>query len=163
MAGPSTPRDSAEMRRVQPDGALLFCGSNLRIRVAVLKAGLVLLSAHGEAVDAEDVEAETRMLAELDLELERAGTLTLFADLRESPRMPAASRESISHWTRRHRARLLLSHVLVRSKMLEMAMSIITMSVGSGLFKIHSNPQVFLDLLKKVAPKLNALPRIPEP
>jgi hypothetical protein len=150
------------MRRVQPDGAVLFCGNNLRVRVAVLKPGFVLLSAHGEAVDAQDASAETGMLAELDLELERAGTLTVFADLRESPRMPAASRERISHWTRRHRARLLPSHVLVRSKLLEMAMSIITMSVGSGLFKIHVSPQVFLGLVKKVAPKLHELPLIPE-
>ena len=162
MVSPLTPRDAAEKRRVQPDGAVLFCGSNLRVRVALLKPGFVLLSAHGEVVDAEDASAEKGMLTELDLELERAGTLTLFADLRESPRMPAASRERISHWTRRHRARLLLSHVLVRSNLLEMALAIITMSVGSGVFKIHSSPQVFLSLVKKVAPKLKNLPGIPE-
>src|SRR5450432_1760141 len=162
MMGPSVQHHWAEMRRVQADGAVLLCGTNLRVRVAVLKPGVVLASAHGEVADAGDARVEEAMLTELDRELERAGTLTLFADLRESPRMPAASREKIAQWTRRHQARLLPSHVLVRSKLIEMALSMITMMVGGGLFKVHTKPQPFLDLIKKVAPKLTELPRVPE-
>ena len=162
MTGPSALHDWAEIRRAQPDGAVLFCGTNLRVRVAVLKPGFVLASAHGEVVDAADTSAETEVLAELELELERAGTLMLFADLRESPRMPAASRKRIAQWTRRHQARLLPSHVLFQSKLIEMALAMITMMVGGGLFKVHTKPQAFLDLLKKVAPKLTELPRLPE-
>jgi hypothetical protein len=162
MTSPSAPQNPAEMRCVQPDGALLFRGASLRVRVAVLKPGFVLVSAHGEVAGAEDASVETALLAELDHELERTGTLTLFADLRESPRMPAASREKIAQWTRRHQARLLPSHALVQSKVMEMALSVITMLVGGGLFKIHTRPQAFLDLVKKVAPKLTALPRVPE-
>jgi hypothetical protein len=162
MKDPSAPRGHAEIRRAQPDGAVLFCGTNLRVRVVVLKPGVVLASAHGEVVDAEDASAETALLAEFERELERAGTLTLFADLRASPRMPAASREKIAQWTRRHQARILPSHILVRSKLIEMALSIITMLVGGGLFKIHTKPQTFLDLVKNVAPKLSELPSVPE-
>ena len=162
MAGSFAQHDRAEIRRVQPDGAVLLCGTCLRVRVAVLKPGFVLISAHGEVVDADDVSAEAAVLAELDRELERAGTLTVFADLRESPRMPAASRERIAQWMRRHQVRLLRSHVLVQSKLIEMALSVITMLVGSGLFEIHTRPQPFLDLVKKVAPKLTELPRLPE-
>jgi hypothetical protein len=162
MAVPPAQRDRAETRHAQPDGSVLFCGTNLRVRIAVLKPGLVLVSAHGEVADAQDAGAEAALLAELDCELERAGTLTLFADLRESPRMPAASREKIAHWTRRHQARLLPSHALVRSKLLEMALSIITMLVGGGVFKIHTSARSFLDALKKVGPALSELPRVPE-
>ena len=154
-------RDSTQIRQVQPDGSVLFCGPNLRVRVAVLKPGVVLATAHGEVIDDEDVRAEAALLLECDRELERAGSFMIFADLRESPRMPSASRERVAQWTRRHQARLLPSHMLVRSKLLEMALSIITMLVGSGLFKVHTNPQTFLALVKKVAPKLNELPRIP--
>jgi len=152
-----------EIRRAQPDGSVLFCGSNLCVRVSVLKPGVVLATARGEVVDHEDVRAEAALLLECDRELERAGSLMMFADLRQSPRMPSASRERIAQWTRRHQTRLLPSHVLVRSKLLEMALSIITMLVGSGLFKVHTNPQTFLALVKKEAPKLNELPRIPAP
>ncbi|HWZ93090.1 MAG TPA: hypothetical protein VNW92_29730 [Polyangiaceae bacterium] len=154
--------DPVEIRRVQPDGAVLLSGTNLRVRVAVLKPGFVLASAYGEVLDAEDFSAEIALLAELDRELDRAGTLTVFADLRESPRMPVASRRRIAGWMRRHQARLLPSHVLVQSKLIEIALSTITMLVGGGLFKMHTNPQAFLDLLKKVAPKLSELPRAPE-
>jgi hypothetical protein len=102
-------------------------------------------------------------LVEFDRELERAGSFTMFADVRESPRMPSSSREKIAKWTRRHQARLLPSHVLVRSKLIEMAFAVITMLVGSGLFKVHTNPQTFLALVKKAAPRLTELPRAPAP
>lgn len=162
LVGPTAKPDPAEMRRVQPDGSVLFCGTSLCIRVAILKPGVVLVSARGEVADAQDSRAEAGVLAELDLEFDRAGRLTLFADLRASARIPAVSRENLAKWLRRHQARLLPSHVLVRSKLVEMALSIITMLVGSGVFKIHSDVQTFLGLVKKVAPKLTELPRVPE-
>lgn len=162
MTGPFAHDDRAGMRQLQPDGAVLFRGTNLRVRVAFLKPGFVLVSADGEVANVEDARVESAVLAELDRELERAGTLTLFADLRESARMPAASREKIAQWMRRHQARLLTSHVLVQSKLIEMALSIITMLVGGGLFKLHTAPQTFLDLVRKVTPKLSELPKVPE-
>ena len=163
MTDSSIQHDTAEFRRVQPDGALLLCGSNLRVRFAVLKLGVVLASAQGEALDAEDARVEAELLLELDRELERAGSLTVFADLRESPHMPAASRKQIAHWMRRHQTRLLPSHVLVRSQLIEMALAMLAMLVGGGLFKVHTNPQTFLALVRKAAPKLSALPAVPEP
>ena len=162
MTGPSAQHDGAEIQHAQPDGSVLFRGTHLRVRLAVLKPGVVLVSAHGEVADATDSDIEAALLGALDHELERAGTLTVFADLRESARMPAASRGKIARWMRRHQSRILPSHVLVQSKLIEMALSAITMLVGGGLFKIHTKPQPFFDLLKKVAPKLIELPRVPE-
>jgi len=159
MAG-SSPQPS-QVRQVQPDGAVLFCGTSLRVRIFVIKPGFVLATATGEVTDTADRVIEDRVLAELDAELERASSLTLFADLRGSPRMPAESREKVALWLRRHQARLMLSHVLVGSKLLEMALSIITMLVGGGVFKVYSRPQSFLDQVKKVAPKLTELPQVP--
>ena len=163
MADSTTEQDRGCIRRAQPDGAVLFCGSHLRIRVAVLKPGIVLATASGEAIDIDDAMAEAAMLEELDREFERAGSLTLFADLRQSARMPAASREKFARWARRHQSRLVLSHVLVRSTLIEMALSIITMLVGGGLFKVHTNPKKFLALVKAAAPKLQELPSVPSP
>ena len=163
MADPPLQLELVEIRRVQSDGALLLFGTNLRVRVAVLRPGVVLASAHGEVVDAEDARVEAELLLEFDRELERAGRLTVFADLRESPHMPAASRKQIAAWTRRHQMRLLPSHVLVRSKLIELALAMLMMLVGGGLFKIHTNPQAFLALVRKAAPKLSALPAVPDP
>ena len=161
MTGRSPLHESADVRQVQPDGSVLFCGTSLRVRIMVLKPGCVLATASGEVGDAQDVSAEDAMLLELDRELERAGTLMLFADLRDSTRMPSKSREKIARWMRRHQARLLPSHVLVSSKLLDMALSVIAMLVGGGLLTTHSRPQSFLELVKKACPKLGELPRLP--
>jgi len=160
--GTSNKQERADVRRPQTDGSVLFVGPNLRVRVAVLKPGVVLASACGEVVGAQDANTEAELLAELDRELERAGTLTLFADLRQSPRLPAASRDKLAQWARRHDGRIHPSHILVQSKLIEMAMSLITMLVGRDVFEIHTRPQAFLALVKKVAPKLNELPSVPE-
>src|SRR3954468_24199164 len=106
MADPSLQTQTVEMRRLQADGAVLLCGPNFRVRVAVLKPGVVLASAEGQVSDPEDTRVEAALLLELDRELERAGSLSVFADLRESPHMPAASRKHIAQWARRHQARL---------------------------------------------------------
>jgi hypothetical protein len=161
MNPPAKP-DPANVRRPQADGAVLFVGPNLRVRVAVLKSGVVLASAHGEVIGAEDASVEAAVLAELEVELERAGTLTLFADLRQSPRLPAASREKLAQWARRQEGRLLASHVLVQSHLIEMAMSLITMLVGGSVLETHTRPQAFLAMVKKVAPTLTKLPSVPE-
>jgi len=160
MVGSSPRSDRPEMRCVQPDGAVLFCGTHLRVRVAVLQPGIMLASALGEVMDADDELAENAMLAEFDGELERAGSFTLYADLRESKQMSAPSRDRIAKWARCHQARLLPSHLLVSSNLIEMALAIIAMLVGGGLFKIHTSPQAFLALVRKVAPKLSELPRV---
>ena len=161
MADPFPQRSQA--CQVQPDGAVLFSGTSLRVRVFVIKPGFVLATATGEVTDAVDGSIEDGVLAEFDAELERAGSLTLFVDLRGSPRIPAESREKLALWLRRHQARFMPSHALVGSKLLEMALSIITMLVGGGVFKVHSRPQSFLDLVKKVAPKVTELPQVPAP
>jgi hypothetical protein len=160
---PPAKHDQERLRRPQADGSVVFVGPHLRVRVAVLKPGVVLASAHGEVVGPHDVSVETALLAELELELQRAGSLTLFADLRQSPRVPAASRDRLAQWARRHQGRLLPSHVLVQSKLLEMAMSLITMLVGSSVFEVHTRPQAFLALVQAVAPNLSKLPDVPEP
>ena len=158
---PSLPPPPA-LRQALPDGAVLIAGPNLRIRVSVLSPGVVLVTARGEVKHPDDVSAEAALLRELEAELERAGGLNLFADLRESERMPSTSRERISNWARRHEKRALHSNVLVRSSLLEMAMSIVSMLVGTDRVVIHIRIAAFLAALQKAAPGLTELPRAPE-
>ncbi len=157
--------DPPGFRREQADGSVVFFGTALRLRVAALKPGFVLITALGEALTERDMRAEQGMIAELDRELEQAGQLTVFADLRESPRMPAASRDLIANWLRRHQVRLNTSHVLVHSKIMEIAMSVVAMLVGGGMVKVYSKADVFLGLVRKAAPKLpdmeSELPSVP--
>jgi hypothetical protein len=124
-----------------------------------LSSGVLLLTGSGSrSSSAEDGRAELALLKELDSELKRAGTLTVFADLREMPRMSAQSRDLAATWMRENRANIKASHVLVRSKLVEMALSIVGMLVGGGILKLYSRPDAFLDLVREAAPKVTALP-----
>ena len=163
MAGSAPLQEPDGVRREQADGSVVFCGTVLRVRVAVLKPGFVLATAHGEALTERDERAEQGLTAELDRELERAGQLTIFADLRESRRMPTKTRHMMAQWMRRHQARLNTSHVLVHSKMMELAMSVVAMLVGGGMIKVYSKADVFLAAVRKAAPKLSQLPTVPDP
>jgi hypothetical protein len=163
MAGSPQLQEPDGVRREQADGSVVFWGTLLRVRVAVLKPGVVLLTAQGEALTERDVRAEQGITAELDRELERASQLTVFADLRESPRMPAKTRHMMAQWMRRHQARLNTSHVLVHSKLMELAMSVVAMLVGGGMIKVYSKADAFLAAVRKAAPKLSELPKIPDP
>lgn len=148
-------------REVQPDGSTLIAGLNLRLRVAQLRPGVLLVTARGEAIDADDVNVETELLKEFEAELQRAGELTLFADLRESPRMPAVSRERYTLWTQSHRDRKLQAHVLVRSALLEMALSVISLLIGGDRVQITTHLPGFLKRLQQVVPELTELPAAP--
>ncbi len=61
---------------------------------------------------------------------------------------------------RKYQGRINASHVLVRSKLVEMAMSVVGMLVGGGIIKMYSRPQTFLDLLRQTAPKVTKLPTL---
>ncbi len=160
MAGTVDRQTVTSIREVQPDGSVLIIGRNVRFRVMVLKPAFVLLVAKGGSHGPEDAAAERALLRELELELERSGMLTVFADLRESTRMGGESRETTVAWMRKYQGRINASHVLVRSKLMEMAMSIVAMLVGGGVIKMYSRPQAFLDLLRQTAPKVVKLPTL---
>lgn len=150
------------LRQAQPDGSVLIAGPNLRLRFAVLRPGVVLITARGEVITADDVTVEAAMLRELDAQLELAGRLQVFGDLRESERMPSTSRERLSNWARRHESQALEAHVLLRSKLLEMAMSIVSMLVGRDRVTLHTSLPAFRALVQRAVPELTELPRAPD-
>ena len=151
------------VREVLPDGSVLLMGRNIRFRVTVLKPGFVSMIAKGGAHGPEDVVAERAMLRELELELERSGMLTTFIDLREAMGMGSDSRDTIVAWMRKHQKRMNASHVLVRSKLMEMAATLVAMLVGGGIIRVYSRPETFLDLLRQTSPKITKLPSISSP
>ena len=151
------------LRHVLPDGAVLITGAGIRFRTEVLKPGLVLITASGGRTRSDyDGPAESALLHELDLELLRSGELTIFADVRDASRMEASARELAIAWIRDNRSHLKASHVLVRSKLLEMAVSIIGMLVGGDFVTLYSQPKAFLELVRGLAPSVIELPTVPD-
>jgi hypothetical protein len=160
MAALQEQQPITRVREALPDGSVLFTGRNVRFRVAVLKPGFLLMIAKGGANGPEDTAAELAMLREFDVELERSGMLTMFVDLRETTRMVGESRDTAVAWMRQRQGRFNASHVLVRSKLMEMAVSIVAMLVGGGIIKVYSRPRIFLDLLRQTAPQITKLPTL---
>ena len=155
-------RSLAAIRRVQPDGAVLFTGTDLCVRAQVLKPGFMLITVVGGAKSIEDFAVERAVLREMDLELDRSGMLTIFCDLREMTRMAADSRDAFGAWGKKQQKRINASHVLIRSKLIEMATTLISVLAG-GILKSYTRPQSFLDALRAQAPKLTTLPVVEPP
>jgi hypothetical protein len=89
------------IRHFQGDGSVVIIGADIRFRSESLKPGVMLLTVSGgRGSRGEDVQAEKAMLDELEAEAKRAGSLTVFADMRESSKMSAQSREVAVAWSR---------------------------------------------------------------
>lgn len=139
---------------------MLLSGPSLRVRIVVLKPGFLLVTAAGSAIQPNDRLVEVGLLREFEVEIGRAGMLTVFVDLREMTRMAGDSRELVATWMRKYKPQLNPGHILLRSKLMEMAISILGMLVGGGMFATYSRPQAFLDVVRAVAPRITALPPI---
>jgi len=159
MTASSKQPQVASIRRVQPDGSVLFTGTDLRLRLVVLKPAFVLITVVGGATSIEDSAVERAVLREMDLELDRSAMLTIFCDLREMTRMAPDSRDAFGAWGKRHQARINASHVLIRSKLIEMATRLIGVLAG-GVLKTYTRPESFLEAIRGVAPKLTKLPEL---
>jgi hypothetical protein len=84
-----------------------------------------------------DTSLDSAILEMLEAEIRRSGSLKIFADVSQQTRMAAATREKASTWAKEHRQHVHITHLLVRSKLVEMAFSVLGMLV-SGHFKIYS-------------------------
>src|SRR5690348_9066369 len=97
---------------------------------------------------------------EFEQEILQAGPLTVFADVRGIRRMSSEVRDFSLSWGRRHRDDIRNATILVGSKIVDMAMSILAMLLGGGLIKVVSDPAAFLELIRKVDPQFAALPEL---
>jgi hypothetical protein len=72
----------------------------------------------------------------------RRGKVVLFNDTTKITGYDAAYREKWTHWFLGHRSQVEMLHILVRSGILKMAVSLVSLAV-SGLIKGHSDPASF--------------------
>lgn len=98
-------------------------------------------------------------MCDFDRELDAHGSLDLFMDMRYVERGSRKSREPWKEWARRNRARH-RSHILVRSSLLHMAISVIAMASGTVMHS-YSDEALFMAELGTKARGLRGLPEIP--
>ena len=128
------------------------------MRVVPLARGVVLLTQVGNS-DAVTLAS----FNELTAEIRRAGSLTVFADARWTKRMSSELRDTAMKWAAEHRSSLRTTTVLVASKLMEMALSVLAMLVGGGLVKTVSEVTVFERLIRQHAPNFSGLPELEAP
>ena len=133
------------------EGSWRLTHGQAEVYFSVPKPGVVVIAASGSGNTVVD-DVVFKMLEE---EIERGGPLRIFADLSTLRRVASETREKASAWAKGRRMHVEATHLLVRSKLIEMAFSVIGMLV-SGRFKIYSNGDEFYAVLRAEAPDFKA-------
>ncbi len=144
---------SSSNKQKLPDGSTQWTLENgATVTLRRLAPGVMYFAAAGSITQfVEDAAAA------LDAEIAREGRITVFANLYETSRMASDVRDAWGAWSKKTKAST-APYCLVRSKLMEMAMSLISMFSGANL-KVFSDPQPFVDAMKRAAPQVK-LPEI---
>jgi hypothetical protein len=132
------------------DGSWLLSREQAEVYFSVPKPGVVVIAASGPGDTLVD-DVVLKMLAEET----RSCPLKIFADLSMQTRIASETREKASAWAKAHRTHVEATHLLIRSKLVEMAFSVIGMLV-SGRFKFYSNSNEFYTALRAEVPDFKA-------
>jgi len=143
-------------REVTPDGTVLYLGEAGCAVLQRLARGVLLITAVGDF----ETPSASETMKDFENELEVGGKLVLFINLLERKSVASSSRQSWSEWARKHRDRL-RSHVLVRSKLVDMAISVIAMLAGGVSVKSYSNVADFEAAIAREVPGFRRLPPLP--
>jgi hypothetical protein len=146
----------AHGRQKLSDGTIIYTGGGGSGVLRRLAPGVLLLSVH-DAFAAPPTEGPMR---DFEAELEQAGKLTLFLDLSNRKTISAGSREGWAGWVRKNQGRL-SSHVLVKSKLVDMAISVIVMMAGGLSVKSYTDVIEFEAAIAKEVPGFEHLPSPP--
>jgi hypothetical protein len=101
----------------------------------------------------DDGEIAEHFLREIDEELAVAGHLRLFVDLRGQVGIDVKARERGTEWLRDHQHQDLMSEVLVGSKLMSMALSVMRIFSNAGDKVVaHCDPLEFEESILRVVP-----------
>lgn len=146
-------------RTTLADGSIELGAPDASLRLTRLRPGVLLLVQVGN-----DDDMTRAAFSDFEEEIRRAGRITVFADVRGIRRMTPELRDFALSWGRRNRDEIDRATILVGSKIVDMAISILAMLLGGGLIKIVSDVQTFEDLVRKKVPGFAGLqPSAPAP
>jgi len=143
---------AASMQKLS-DGTLQWTVGTIVISLRHLNPGVIYI-----AVTGQGEQVFLQELADImETELATHGRLVVFANMAEANRFGAAARDAWAAWSKKHKQGL-SAHCLVRSKLVEMGLSLVTMFSGSDL-KSYSESERFLAAMRQVAPSAT-LPKL---
>lgn len=144
-------------RTVLADGTVRLSSGTHVTAYRRLAPGAFFLRVEGSEV------AETRaaLRAELEREIATTGSLAIYVDMRAAGRVDAGGRDEWGEFGKAHRAQVQRVVMLVSSRLIEMAMSVLGMFVGGGLVRTMSSETEFEREVARHHPGF-VLPRAPD-
>ena len=142
-------------RKVHGDGTVLIWGLTGAVVVSRLAPGVL----YAIGLRNFDGPFEDGPMCDFDREIAQHGSLTLFLDVRGVERGSRKSRDPWKEWATKNRERV-RSALLVQSRILHMAISVIAMVSGAST-QSFSDEAAFLAELTRTVPRLRALPSVP--
>lgn len=138
------------------DGSLRLRSETCRFVFTRLRPGVVLVSIFGP----DSGEFGAAPFEELEAELQRFGQpLELFVDTRATARVPGGVTDAWTSWFVRHQGSLTRVSILVGSKAVQLAVSMVQhFSRTGGLMTIYTEPAEFQQAIGRATPGFVALP-----
>jgi hypothetical protein len=143
-------------RTVHASGAVRIEGGGHTALVTHLKAGYLLVTERGT----QNPGTRALIVKEVEAEIAASPPVTVFIDVRASDRMDAAGREEWANFGKRHKPKFKRVVVLVRSKLLEMAFSVMGMFVGGGVIRMVSSEGDMIAEIRRDVPTFTVLPSV---
>lgn len=142
-------------RKTGNDGTVLIWGLTGAIVVSRPAPGVLYLT----GLRNFDGPFEDGPMRDFDREIAQHGSLTLFLDVRNVEQGSRKSRQAWKEWSTQNRDRV-RSNLLVRSRILHMAVSVIAMVSGASAQSFNDEAAFLAELTRQV-PKIRALPTVP--
>lgn len=143
-------------RTTRAGGTVVLGDSRSTISLTRLADGIVFV----QAVGSGSTPVDQAFFEELEKELTRSAQLELYCDVRGQSRIARESRDIAVKWGKEHRAVITKTNILVTSRLVEMALSVIGMMSGSPM-TIYSNEERFLLAVRKRVPSFKNPPLLP--
>jgi len=150
--------EAVTRRSTLADGSLCFRTSKFTQVVTPLALGCVLVTGVGY----NSGECAPLITAELARAIPAGGKLSTFVDLSGQTGQASIAREWWADWVKQNRAQLETTHMLVRSRMMDMAISVLVMIIGSEMVRTHSNSATFQRAISERLSGFKALPTFPD-
>jgi hypothetical protein len=143
-------------RTVLADGKVKIAGAGYVGLITHLKPGCLLVAERGT----QTRETRAALINEVEAEMAAQSPITIFIDTRATSRMDSVGRDEWSAFGKRHRADLQRVVVLVTSKLLEMAFSVMGMFLGGGMIRVLSSERDMIREIQREVPTFRDLPTI---
>ncbi len=140
-------------RSVLLDGSLCFRTTKFTQVVTRLAQGRMLVTGIGY----NDGRCAPLITAEMARAIPKSGKLFAFVNLSAQSGQASIAREWWADWVKANRVQLEPTHMLVRSRMMDMAISVLGMLLGGGI-KTYSEQAPFEAAIAEVVPGFQHLP-----